>query len=253
MGRVIPQMKIGSVDKMSIGYSIREKGADYIDDVRHLKDLKLWEVSLVTLPMNEMADVTDMKASIPFQNLPLADRKRQWDSVKAIGRIRAFTNSEDKPSNRYKRAFLWYDKENANDFGSYKLPIADIVNDRMVVVPRAMFAAAALMHGAKGDTPIPEPEKACILKNIERYYEKMDLESPFEEGSFTITSFKDHHPRDIESLLRIGKLTLPQMGQKQAMKFISALKQCDIAQKVKPEEKEDWSEILNELNEMTEV
>jgi uncharacterized protein len=36
--------------------------ATYDGDVRHLTELKLWEVSVVTFPMNEMALVTGVKS-----------------------------------------------------------------------------------------------------------------------------------------------------------------------------------------------
>ncbi len=252
-GRVMPQMRVGSVDKMSIGYWIRENGYDVIDGIWHLKDLKLIEVSLVTLPMNELADVTDFSKSrdiVSFMNLPLADRKREWDSTSAIGRIRKFTASEDAPSKRYKRAFLWFDKENEDKFEAYKLPIADIVNDQMKAVPMGIFSAAAVISGTRGGLNIPENESKGVEINIEKYYRKMDIESPFNEKSFTITSFKDHHPRDIEHLLIMGKLRLPKMEQKQAKAFISTLKKCDVIQRVKKNITENWSDVLNGLKQI---
>lgn len=58
-GRVIPQMKIGSIKKLSIGYSVVD--SEYAGNVRMLKELKLHEISLVTFPMNTSADITSMK------------------------------------------------------------------------------------------------------------------------------------------------------------------------------------------------
>lgn len=60
-GRVIPQMKVGSIRKMSIGFNTIESDRDR-DGVRLLKELDLWEVSLVTFPMNEQAGVTGFKS-----------------------------------------------------------------------------------------------------------------------------------------------------------------------------------------------
>lgn len=69
-GRVIPQMKIGSVRKLSIGYSVWMDGGSFEirDDVRYIKKLKLWEVSLVTIPMNNEANITEIK-SLDFKSL----------------------------------------------------------------------------------------------------------------------------------------------------------------------------------------
>ena len=58
-------MKDGVIDGLSIGFDIRPGGAQIREDgVRLLKDLKLWEVSLVTFPMNPSAQVSAVK-SIP--------------------------------------------------------------------------------------------------------------------------------------------------------------------------------------------
>jgi HK97 family phage prohead protease len=58
---VMTLLRDGAIDSMSIGYAVRE--ADYNDDgVRVIKDLDLYEVSLVNFPMNEKAVVTGVKA-----------------------------------------------------------------------------------------------------------------------------------------------------------------------------------------------
>jgi uncharacterized protein len=53
-------MKAGVVKGLSIGYDTVQ--ATYVGDVRHLTELKLWEISCVTFPMNESAMVTGVKA-----------------------------------------------------------------------------------------------------------------------------------------------------------------------------------------------
>jgi len=51
----------GVIDSLSIGYSTKE--ADYNDDgIRIIKDLDLFEVSLVSFPMNEKALITSVKS-----------------------------------------------------------------------------------------------------------------------------------------------------------------------------------------------
>ena len=53
-------LKAGVVKGLSIGYDCLQ--ATYDGDIRHLKELRLWEVSVVTFPMNELATVTGVKA-----------------------------------------------------------------------------------------------------------------------------------------------------------------------------------------------
>lgn len=177
--RVMPQMRVGSVSSMSIGYVTKDYAYD--GDIRNIKEAELLETSLVTIPMNTQAIVTNFKAAVPFQDLPLGERNESWDSGQAVMRVRMALDSEDQPSSDYKNAFLWYDENEPDNFGSYKLPIANIRDDRLYAVPRAIFAAAAALRGARGGVDIPDADRAGVITNIERYYRKMGLESPFQE------------------------------------------------------------------------
>lgn len=59
---VLELMRDGVIDRMSIGYSIPSGKADYDGDgVRVIKELKLFEFSAVTFPMNEAAIITGVK------------------------------------------------------------------------------------------------------------------------------------------------------------------------------------------------
>ena len=123
---------------------------------------------------------TVTRGSLPI----LDDRDREWDSDSAIARVRTFTNSADSPSTEYRRAFLFFESENAENFGAYKLPIADVVNNRLVAIPRGIFAAAGAVSGARGGVDLPAGDREGIINKINGYYEDMsklfndDLESP---------------------------------------------------------------------------
>ena len=52
-------MQRGVLDGLSIGYGILEEFFE--DGLRYIKDLKLWEISLVTFPANEHARVINLK------------------------------------------------------------------------------------------------------------------------------------------------------------------------------------------------
>lgn len=82
-------MKAGVIDSMSIGYKTLE--ADYDKSgIRQLKSLGLYEVSMVTFPMNEQATVTAMKEFDPREmeaNLREAGLSRS-DAVKAVAIFR---------------------------------------------------------------------------------------------------------------------------------------------------------------------
>lgn len=194
-------MKQGVLEDMSIGFIIRD--SEMNDGMQFIKEVELFEISLVTEPANPEAQITAIKAVVPFQDLPLADIARPWDSEAAVGRIREATGSEDTPSDTYRNAFLWYDRANADDFGAYKLPIATVIDGRMTAVPRGVFAAAAAMQGARGGVFIPENDRPGVIRNIERYYEKMGRESPFEKG-FSPSEIKGLGRGDLVAFLRSG-------------------------------------------------
>lgn len=66
----------GALDSMSIGYVVKE--ADYNDDgVRVIKDLDLYEVSLVNFPMNEKALITSVKMEDLFDVRELEAKLRE--------------------------------------------------------------------------------------------------------------------------------------------------------------------------------
>lgn len=56
-------MKMEVLKGLSIGYDTIVSEYDRENEIRTLKEVKLWEVSLVTFPMNPLAGVTDVKAA----------------------------------------------------------------------------------------------------------------------------------------------------------------------------------------------
>lgn len=200
-GRLVPQMKAESVTSMSIGYST----LDYIIDggVRLLKKLKLWEISLVVTPMNPLAEITGLKSNAAFQDLPLAPRDHAWDAEAALARVKSFLESADEPSDSFRKAFLWSDSKNHEDFDGYKLLIADVIDGKLTAVPRAIFSAA--VGGSKGIANIPEDDRELVMVSVERYYSKMDLESPFnQKSSVRLDDLSILTERDLEKLFKSG-------------------------------------------------
>ena len=130
----------------------------------------------------------DIKATSSGMLPVLDNRQRGWDAGAAIARIRTFTDSKDAPSAIYKRAFFYYDKDEEDIFGGYKLPFADVVNGELTAIPRGVFYAAGVMAGAMGGVDMPDSDRAAVTRQIDRYYSKMadmwdddDLESPLKE------------------------------------------------------------------------
>ena len=61
-GRVMPQMEVGSIREMSIGFFIKEFSKNTDTGIRTLEKIALFEISLVTKAMNPQATVNDFKS-----------------------------------------------------------------------------------------------------------------------------------------------------------------------------------------------
>jgi len=239
--------KQGVLSDFSVMFSVVEFEMDNV--VRIIKKAILWEGSLVDEPMNPEAQITEVKAVVPFQDMKISDRDRVWDSSSAISRIRELTKSDEHPTTEYKKAFVWFDATESDKFGAYKLPIADVISGRMTVIPKAIFSAAAALQGARGGVDLPEIDRPKVIRHIERYYAKMDIESPFDEKQYFVANdVKKWTAKDLERFLRSsGSMS------KNASKIIAS---CIGSKKenVEEDEKNDkqkntssWNNVLDEL------
>jgi hypothetical protein len=115
-----------------------------------------------------------------FQDLPLGNRDREWDGDAAEKRVRRWADAEDEPNEKYRNAHVWYDKEKKDNFGAYKLLIADVVGGKLVAIPRGVMAAAAVMQGSRGGVDLPEDDIDRVKSHLAKYYAKLDEEAPWD-------------------------------------------------------------------------
>lgn len=116
-----------------------------------------------------------------FQDLPLADRDREWDGSQAESRVRKWAGAEHGPNEKYRDAFVWYDGDNKDNFTAYKLPIADVIDGELTAVPRAVMSAAGVVDGARGGVDVPDDEMGRIKGHLARYYKKMGDTPPWKD------------------------------------------------------------------------
>lgn len=102
--------------------------------------------------------------------LPLADSDTTWDKSAADNRVRAAVGAEDEPNAQYGRYHLWFDVDNADNFGAYKLPFVDIIDGRAHAVPNALRNAAARLDQVDGPTAA---EKDRIRNIIDGYLNEL--------------------------------------------------------------------------------
>jgi hypothetical protein len=117
-----------------------------------------------------------------FQDLPLADRDREWDGAAAEKRVRKWADAEDEPDAKYRDAHVWYDNAKKGNFGAYKLLIADVVNGKLTAIPRGIMAAGAVMQGSRGGVDLPKDDINRVKSHLAKYYAKMDETAPWDTG-----------------------------------------------------------------------
>ncbi|MBT0769345.1 hypothetical protein KIH74_10470 [Kineosporia sp. J2-2] len=115
-----------------------------------------------------------------FQDLPLADRDREWNGSAAEKRVRQWADATDEPNEKYRNTHVWYDSEKKQNFTAYKLLIADVVDGKLVAVPRGVMAAGAIMQGSHGGIDMPAHDIDRAKSHLAKYYAKMDDTPPWE-------------------------------------------------------------------------
>jgi hypothetical protein len=119
-------------------------------------------------------------AVVTFQDLPLADRDREWDADAAERRVREWAAATDQPNAKYRDAHVWYDADAQENFTAYKLLIADVIDGRLYAVPRGVMAAGNVMQGARGGVDLPAKDIDRVKNHLAKYYDKADDNAPWE-------------------------------------------------------------------------
>ena len=148
------------------------------------------------------------KAVVPFQDFSLAARGRTWDASAAEKRVRSWADAEDEPNAEYKRAFAWFDRDNQDEFGAYKLLLADVVDGKLTAIPHALFAIVSVMQGGRGGMDVPSKDVSRLQNHVSKYYAKMREEfdddsivAPWEEQSGTSIEEIKSRLSDIDEMI----------------------------------------------------
>lgn len=215
--RVVVDYSVG-IDPQARSF---EKTADGIE-VRVITKARLYEVSLVDEPMNKDAQVTAVKAAMPFANLPTAPAGTRWDAEAARERVLDLKLRDCDPTS----AFL--DR-------SRRWQIADVIDGALVVVPEAVESVLADVK-AEG---IDDDE---LLTHLDRYCGRLGLASPFpsedDREPIKLDVVKAWGPADVEEALAdTGRFS------RSAAKYLASRLGA-------PVEKTDdalWSDVLSRL------
>jgi HK97 family phage prohead protease len=134
--------------------------------VRLIKEVRLWEFSVVTTAAQDVARVT-MSANAQ-RDLPIADTEVEWNADEAAERVRVWAEDD---AERLSRAYLLTDEDGP------KVLLADVIDGRLTAIPAAVRSAAWVVADLDGRAG------AYGREHVGSYYERMNQSPPWEPPS----------------------------------------------------------------------
>lgn len=199
-------LKAGVLSGLSIGYaSVKER---WEEGVRKLKELKLFETSLVTFPANPEAGVLGVKGIAPSN---VSDKLAPEDEPWKAPRLSDFTDNpwdelSDEEKIRIAGHYAWSPRRIPERFEDLKLPHHRPSDG--AVVWAGVRAAMAALFGARGGVDIPEMDRRKVYDHLARHYRAFDKEPP---------AFKDYSPIELAGIF-------PEYGSFSVAELVDALK-----------------------------
>jgi HK97 family phage prohead protease len=202
--RIRGLVKAGVLRAVSIGFEPID--AEPLDPARpraglHIRTAELLELSFVTVPadtgalVTNRSDATDWKCGAS-QDLPIEDSDA-WDGAAAEASIFEWAGGDNFDPTKVRKGFLAYNAAKPKERGSYRLPIAHVVDGRMKVPKGALRAAASRLPQAD----IPDGVKESARKVLDHYEEKAGMaESDKDRG------FKAKFRRALERAPRVPSM-----------------------------------------------
>ncbi len=180
-------MRDGALTEGSIGYEpikwdyeeIQREGS--VLPIRHLREVKLFEISPVPLGMNPLTQIQAVKlgilhaakSAIPPHETPKADIDMPWNAADVL---RACEGAR-----QLRLVHAWVDPDGDPDAkSSYKLP-HHLPDGR--VVWRGVAACGAVLMGSRGGVDIPEADVPGVKRHLARHYAQFERTPPWEESA----------------------------------------------------------------------
>lgn len=210
-------------------------------------DYTMWELlelSLVAVPCNpnaiqnayrgghiskSMYEFITQKGTIPFKHFPLADEDTTWDGPAQI---------KNADTNTLKLICTWYDSDNADVKGSYKLP-HHLADGNHNTVWKGVAAAMAALLGAQGGANIPDADKEAVYNHLSKHYKEFGKEPP--------DFHKSQKPKEVENMTDEEVKSLIQDQFKDVNKEIEGLKG------LKTENEKTIEDLKNEIKSLRET
>lgn len=158
----------------------------------------LWVRDPGTAPMSLVASVR----SEGWAEMPVADPGTEWDGSAAAQRVADWSGIDNEDAgqeewDRYARAFLWQDPDaDPMTRGAYKLGVADVIDGELRIVPRAVYAVAGVLSGARGGADIPAADQDRLQGVVRGLYGHLAeaLDDDTIEAPFSLTACAAERP-----------------------------------------------------------
>lgn len=196
--KIFELFKDGVLNAFSVGFIPVEYEPNEHGGYTYTKQ-ELLEISAVTVPANQEAlamalkALAETKGAVPSHESEKLDENGSWDATEAVNKVRKWASSDgtgDKDTidwSKYKWGFAWFDSEDKENFGAYKLPHHTVdANNVLVTVWRGVAAAMAALMGARGGVDIPDSDFDRVYNHLARHYREFDKEPPEKEFVLTV-------------------------------------------------------------------
>lgn len=152
----------------------------------------------------EVIEGEETKNAVAVHDGDKLDDSSAWDKVKAIKQLRKWASTDgsgDKDKivwRKYRMGFAFYDPENEESFGGYKLPHHYVDGDQLVTVWSGVRAAMAALMGARGGVNIPDDDVPGVYKHLAHHYRQFDKEPPDLKTILMIREVMKHVYRELD-------------------------------------------------------
>jgi len=135
-------------------------------------------VAAIEVEEYEVDELIAAVNSAGWSSYPVADAGHEWDAGAARQRLESWAGDD---MTKFRKAFLWYDASNAENVTAYKFPIADVINGKLTIVPRAVNNAKARLS----NSDIPAGDKTRVLGILNRIQRRFSETASSEEEALT--------------------------------------------------------------------